>query len=206
MLLLRRAILTVLVLLAATSLLCLAVLYWPLPPPAPSSLDDDVLLANVNIIDVRDGVVRPNMDVRLSGGVIQSVSQHDPQQTASLSGEDTPRRIDGEGHYMMPGLWDLHTHSTKLAEHYYHPLLLAHGVTAVREMWGCMDHDDPYLSCPSDRRAWDTAAATGARGAALFRPEQLHGQRRIGSPGQRRRVLPRRGCHADARVAGFLGR
>lgn len=43
------------------------------------------------------------------------------------------RRIDGEGRYLLPGLVDMHTHV-------WHPndlfVYLAHGVTAVRNMWG----------------------------------------------------------------------
>jgi len=50
---------------------------------------------------------------------------------------DSTKVINGDGKYLIPGLWDMHTHYN-----WNHtdsdPLLIANGITGVREMWGDM--------------------------------------------------------------------
>lgn len=41
--------------------------------------------------------------------------------------------IDGSQRYMIPGMWDMHTHIAELAPLYF-PVMLAHGVTGIRSM------------------------------------------------------------------------
>lgn len=45
------------------------------------------------------------------------------------------RTIDGAGKFLIPGLWDMHVH-TSWDRHFTAPLLAANGVTGVREMFG----------------------------------------------------------------------
>ncbi|WP_158881828.1 amidohydrolase family protein [Amycolatopsis anabasis] len=45
------------------------------------------------------------------------------------------RIVDARGKYVIPGLWDMHTHGT-VYEDIFVPLYLVNGVTGVREMWG----------------------------------------------------------------------
>ncbi|NRQ38835.1 amidohydrolase family protein [Nonomuraea sp. NN258] len=45
------------------------------------------------------------------------------------------RVVDLRGKYVLPGLWDMHVHGS-LAGTLTPPLLIANGVTGVREMWG----------------------------------------------------------------------
>jgi imidazolonepropionase-like amidohydrolase len=45
------------------------------------------------------------------------------------------RIVDGTGKYLIPGLWDMHVHLS-MAGREALPVLLAHGVTAVRDMGG----------------------------------------------------------------------
>jgi imidazolonepropionase-like amidohydrolase len=44
------------------------------------------------------------------------------------------RSIDATGHYLIPGLWDLHTHVTYLDNRHSLPLFVTQGVTGVREL------------------------------------------------------------------------
>lgn len=71
--------------------------------------------------------------------------------------------ITARGGYLIPGLWDMHGHSYKTSPQLHHPLYLAHGVTAVRDMSGCMDRPDSYWACIDDRVAWTAEAIAGAR-------------------------------------------
>jgi len=50
--------------------------------------------------------------------------------TASLPGT----RIDGRGKFLIPGLWDAHVHTLRLAPQLQLPLLIANGVTSVRDL------------------------------------------------------------------------
>lgn len=49
---------------------------------------------------------------------------------ASLPGQ----RIDGRGKFLIPGLWDAHVHTLRLAPQRQLPLLIANDVTSVRDM------------------------------------------------------------------------
>ncbi len=66
---------------------------------------------------------------------------------------------------MMPGLWDMHTHSYKISPQFHHPLFIANGVTGVRDMSGCMSEPDDFWACIDDRKKWNRHTAEG-RGIA----------------------------------------
>ncbi|HTA71507.1 MAG TPA: amidohydrolase family protein [Bryobacteraceae bacterium] len=90
-------------------------------------------IAHVNLVDVTDGQVRPDTTVMVEGNRVVSVGP-------STAGH--PQHgivVDGRGQYLIPGLWDMHTHvyfdktaadGTDLVL----PLLLVNGVTGVRDM------------------------------------------------------------------------
>jgi len=98
----------------------------------PKKVDHDLLIINVNIIDVKTGEVLPNRHVGIDSDKISIIYE------GSMSLETNEHSIDGKGGYLIPGLWDMHTH-------YFwnftasNPLLIANGITGVREMWGNMD-------------------------------------------------------------------
>lgn len=133
-------------------------LLWPLPEMPADGLQGDFLIQNVDVVDVRNGRLLQGRDVVVRDGVISDISG-----AAPLSRPEGLIEIDGKGKFLLPGLWDMHTHSTKLAPQYYHPLLIANGVTGVREMWGCMSEPDSFVACNDDRRRWNDAL-TGGRG------------------------------------------
>ncbi|MEJ8567914.1 hypothetical protein [Elongatibacter sediminis] len=122
-----------LVLVAIVLFTVAGLLLWPLPEPPRDGLAGNFHIRNVAVVDVRTGSVRRNMDVVLRDGRIASV------HPGGLSGADTALiSIDGSGKYVIPGLWDMHTHSLKIAPQYMHPLFIANGVTGVRDMSGCL--------------------------------------------------------------------
>lgn len=95
--------------------------------------ETNILLKNVNIVDVENGVLLPVKHVAIQGEKIVAIygaKEIVPSNSALV--------IDGKGKYLIPGLWDMHTHFNWNFE-FSSPMLVANGVTGVREMWGVMD-------------------------------------------------------------------
>lgn len=63
--------------------------------------------------------------------------------------------IDGKNKYLIPGLWDMHTHSTQHSPWLHHPLYISNGVTAIRDMSGQMGKKDSYWAGTLDRLEWN---------------------------------------------------
>ncbi len=86
-------------------------------------------LMHVNVIDVASGRVERDVNVTVSGNRITDVSQRPAPKDAE--------QIDGEGKFLIPGLWDMHVH---WYDKQYLPLFIANGVTGIRIMWGSPLH------------------------------------------------------------------
>lgn len=127
-------------------------LVWPLPEMPRNGEEGDFLIRNVAVIDVETGELRQSRDVVLRDGRIASVGPAEPARA-----DGSLRTIDGTGKYLIPGLWDMHTHSLKSSAQYMHPLFIANGVTGVRDMSGCMSEPDSFFACIDDRKAWNDA-------------------------------------------------
>ncbi|MEM6642098.1 MAG: amidohydrolase family protein [Bacteroidota bacterium] len=97
---------------------------------APKS--HDLIISNVNLIDVRTGAVSPNQSVAIDADTISMIYQ------GKVETADSARIINGTGKYLIPGLWDMHVHHQRSYQK-TNPLLLANGVTGIREMWGNME-------------------------------------------------------------------
>ena len=91
------------------------------------------LIRNVQVVNTRTGGTTPWRSVLIEGGRIRRISASDDAPTPG--GGQT---IDGGGKYLVPGFLDLHVHAVD--EAHENPgvwkLLLAHGVTGVRQMSG----------------------------------------------------------------------
>ena len=82
------------------------------------------------------------MCIRDRNGVIQSIG------SAKLDMEDS-QIIDGEGKYLIPGLWDAHVHLTFIPEidHETHfKLYLKNGVTSIRDTGAILSKLQPSLN------------------------------------------------------------
>ena len=89
-----------------------------------------LVIDNVNVVDVERGAIRPGLFVTIEGTRIIAVGRSKPAASAGVT------RIDGTGKYLIPGLWDMHVHAvTPYVGDYFLPLLLANGVTGVRDMF-----------------------------------------------------------------------
>src|SRR5687767_3005336 len=86
---------------------------------ASQAAAQSVYITNVNYVDVANARIIPNYNYG------------DPRGT----------RIDGRGKYLMPSLYDMHTHlmSGRLSADRALKLSLVNGVTGLRDMGGYLD-------------------------------------------------------------------
>lgn len=94
------------------------------------------IIYNVNIVDVESGGVLPDKTVFISSEKIHSITNS--FSIDSIDSTNSKRIIDGTGLYLIPGLWDMHTHSqgAPALKNVQLPLYIAHGITGIREMSG----------------------------------------------------------------------
>ena len=99
---------------------------------------ESIALVQVTAIDpAATAPSQPDRTVVISGGRITSISQAPPPRDA--------RVIDGRGKFLIPGLCDMHVHiagvtaDAKWSRQTLLPLLIANGITTVRDMGGDLD-------------------------------------------------------------------
>jgi len=93
----------------------------------------DLAITHATIIDVGDGTLEPDQTVFVKGNRITAIR---PSARATVPQGATI--VDATGRYLIPGLWDAHVHSAgSVAWHF--PLLVAYGVTGVRNMHSTAD-------------------------------------------------------------------
>ncbi|WP_265563426.1 amidohydrolase family protein [Sphingomicrobium arenosum] len=100
----------------------LAALPLALQPIQPPSA-----FVGVDVVDVENGTIIEDRTVLVENNHITAITAADapiPEGT---------QLIQGGGRYLMPGLADMHVHSTNTD---WFPLFIAEGVTTVRVMWG----------------------------------------------------------------------
>ncbi len=150
----RKRLLAIGTVTIAPVLLLAALLVIPLPEAPREGVSGNFLIRRVAIVDVEAGVLREEQDLLILDGRIAAVGT-----TGSIEMLESRVVIDGTGKFLMPGLWDMHTHSTKLSSQYQHPLFVANGITGVRDLWGCMSEPDSFFACIEDREQWNSALA-----------------------------------------------
>lgn len=92
-----------------------------------------ILIKNVTIIDVEHSTLLKNQFVLIKDSIIINIST----RINKINGQaDTT--VDATGKYLIPGLWDMHTHIWNDATTF--PLLLANGITGVRGMFDVMSN------------------------------------------------------------------
>lgn len=79
------------------------------------------------VVDVAQGRLLPAQRVVVVGTRIRAVGS-----IRSVRMPPGAQIIDARGKYLIPGLWDMHVHPRRMA-HLFYPLLIAHGVTGIRD-------------------------------------------------------------------------
>jgi imidazolonepropionase-like amidohydrolase len=95
-----------------------------------------IVITHVTVINPAPAEVLPNRSVLITGTKITAVAASD-----SFQPPKDARVIDAHGQYLIPGLWDMHVHSAfgdwfPGGREVILPLLIANGVTGVRDMGG----------------------------------------------------------------------
>jgi imidazolonepropionase-like amidohydrolase len=98
------------------------------------SLENTLVLTNVNVVDVRSGEIHLDQIIIIVKNCITTVG---PRKQVRYP-RNAPT-INGRGAYLIPGLWDMHVHLVfgdwfPLAQQISLPLFVANGVTGVRDM------------------------------------------------------------------------
>ena len=96
-----------------------------------------LVIKNATIIDVKYDKVTRDKIVIIEGNKIMSIDDG----KAAIPKQATV--IDAKGKYLIPGLWDMHTHSLRKERWpYFFPLFIANGVTGIRDMGSDMGLDE----------------------------------------------------------------
>jgi imidazolonepropionase-like amidohydrolase len=95
-----------------------------------------IAITHITVIDATGAPARPNSTVLIEGAKIAAVGRD-----FSIAIPSGVQVIDGTGKFLIPGLADMHVHLTGAGEpsgsrEFILPLLVANGVTTVRDMGG----------------------------------------------------------------------
>lgn len=132
----------------------------PPPPGPPSALRADLVIDGVHVVDVESGRVSRDRAVVVRDGRIERI-------VSAGTAVEAARTVDGEGGYLIPGLWDMHAHLRAdglpdwITTDWMMPLLLAHGVTGVRDMKSGCDGPEEIDPCLAKMKQWRSAVEAG---------------------------------------------
>jgi imidazolonepropionase-like amidohydrolase len=101
-------------------------------------------IVNATIVDVASGELHRGLTIVVQGNRIASVGAATPARGGQV--------IDATGTYVIPGLWDMHTHAffgdrTPESRDLILPLFIANGVTGIRDMGSALE---PVLRARAD--------------------------------------------------------
>jgi hypothetical protein len=88
-------------------------------------------ITNVTVIDVLSGAKQAGVTVVTKGGEITGIGRRVPVPRGAV-------RVDGTGKFLIPGLWDMHSHNQASGAESL-DLYLAHGVVGTRDMGADLD-------------------------------------------------------------------
>jgi len=149
---------------------------------------DAIAIVGVTVIDPSSSQPpAPDQTILVADGVIRTVGP-----SSAIAIPAGARRVDARGKFAIPGLWDAHVHFMNTGVTAL-PLLVAMGITSVREMGGYID----------STRAWQARMKAGTLlgprivtpGPILESPRYLQGvieRSARGDPQLALRVLPYR--------------
>lgn len=103
-----------------------ALLYVLLSGCTSQPVAGDVLFVHVNVIDTFHGTVLPDQSVLIKGDRILAMGNRAEDYSAPLV-------IDGKDKFLIPGLWDMHTHN--FWDKHFSSYYIGNGILGVRNMY-----------------------------------------------------------------------
>lgn len=131
---------------------------WPLDTVAPERTTGAIAIVDVTIVDALGARLIPGQTVLIEGGRITASGD-----TTDVNVPSTALVVEGTDRYLLPALWDMHSHIYAISPLLELPLYIAYGVTNVRDMLSCPQPDDPFIACPDEKRRWTAEAVAGER-------------------------------------------
>jgi len=150
---LKRAAISLFAVIVLSATFFIVGVLWPLDKVDAVQTNMPIAITNTSIVDVAAGVILPNQTVIIERKKIQIV---DAANNVAIP--ENAIRIDGANRFLMPSLWDMHTHIFKVTPLLDMPLYIGYGVTNVRDMASCPKADDPFAACPEDFKRWTEQA------------------------------------------------
>ncbi|MBD0852566.1 amidohydrolase family protein [Maribacter arenosus] len=97
--------------------------------PRKEKTDNLIVITNTSLIDMNNGQVSEGMTLIIKNGIITTIGK---SNEIELSPE--AKIVNGTGKYIIPGLWDMHAHtsSESVTRSILYPLFIANGVTGIR--------------------------------------------------------------------------
>ncbi len=138
------------ILLLLLAIVITTAILWPLPKLNTPEKHNSILIKSVNIIDIKSGEILVNRDILIKDNTIKFIDT-----VGVIKPKNSDFIIDGKGKYIMPGLWDMHTHSNQHSEWLHHPLYIANGITGIRDMSGQLNKRDSYWVGSKERLQWN---------------------------------------------------
>lgn len=93
-----------------------------------SSQAQRLVIENTNIVNVANGTILKGAHVVIEKDRIVRIHKNKENYAGEV--------VDGTDKFLIPGLWDMHTHNWNSEQ--FFPLLIANGVTGIRDMSGDM--------------------------------------------------------------------
>jgi imidazolonepropionase-like amidohydrolase len=106
----------------------------------PRVVAQGLALSHVTVVDTTGKPLQSDQTVTIENGRIASVGS-----SARVKPPKDAQVVDARGKFLIPGLWDMHVHIAGLnadpswSKQVILPLLLANGITGVRDMGGDLD-------------------------------------------------------------------
>lgn len=108
-----------------------------------------LVLTDVDLVDPKgNGRIIPKQMVIIQDNIITYVGDD-----GSAPLPDGATIISGKGQYLLAGLWDSHVHTLRLSPQLHFPLLIANGVTSIRDMGDSCSWSDS-ISCQPETPLW----------------------------------------------------
>lgn len=102
--------------------------------PSATKAQRAIAFTHVGVIDGTDSMPRLEQTVIVRGNRIVTAGP-----TKSTAVPSDARMIDARGKFLMPGLWDMHVHTSIIGGRALLAMYVANGVTGVRDMAGDWD-------------------------------------------------------------------